>query len=169
MKRILPVFLTLLVLLCACAGRKSDVPDGYQLASSEFVDYDLFVPTEWKLDESGGAVSAYKSASDPASVSVMTWGLPHADDTAADWWQTYRGEFDKLFEEFTLVSEDNVLLGGEKAVKYVYTAKLNGFEYRYAQIACVRNTSVYLMTFTEDAATDHAEEFNGIAELFRWR
>ena len=168
MKRFLPLLLVLLLLFSACA-KKTDVPDGMVRASAEFADYDLFVPQEWKLDESGGAVSAYKSPDDPASVSVMAWGLPHADDTVADWWETYRAEFDTVFRNYTPVSEDNVLLDGAKATRYVYTASLGDYTYRYTQYAAVRNTSVYLMTFTELADTDHSEEFTKIAEAFRWK
>ena len=38
--------------LCACQKNPTDVdvPDGMQLASSEIVDYYLFVPADWRLD-----------------------------------------------------------------------------------------------------------------------
>ena len=165
---ILAVFL--LLSFAGCRGA-ADVPEGMILASGDIVDYSLFVPEGWIVDQSGGVVSAYKSVQDPTSVSVMAWGLPYADSTLDDWWESYREEFDAVFTDFTLESTASTLLDGAAAQIYVYTGTLGENTYRYTQIAALRNTSVYLVTVTEraDAETDHQEEISQIREAFRWK
>lgn len=173
MKRIISVAIAVLLAvscLASCAS-DSDVPAGMTRASDEIVDYDLFVPDGWIVDQTGGAVAAYCSEQDPTSVSVMVWNLPNADTTLADWWETYRSEFETIFADFTVESTETALLDGAAAMKYVYTGKLGEATYRYTQTACIRRGSVYLMTFTENTAilTDHADDFSKILTYFRWR
>lgn len=163
-----------LLMLAGCASN-SDVPMGMLRASNEIVDYDLFVPDEWVVDQTGGAVSAYRSAQDPASISVMVWNLPYADTTIDDWWTSYQSEFNLIFDNFALESTEDMLLDSAAAKKYVYTGTLAENAYRYTQIAAIRRGSVYLMTFTElanqneETASEHAEEFAKIVEHFRWK
>ena len=173
MKRTLSLILTLVlaaVCFASCAS-DSDVPAGMVRASDEIVDYDLFVPDGWVVDQTGGAVSAYRSTQDPTSVSVMVWNLPYADTKIGDWWETYQSEFETVFSDFTVESTETTMLDGAAATKYVYTGKLGEATYRYTQTACIRRGSVYLMTFTENTAvlTDHTEDFTKILTYFRWR
>lgn len=159
--------------LCACQKNPADVnvPSGMQLASSEIVDYYLFVPSDWRLDLSGGMVSAFKSSTDPTSVSVMTWETPYADDTPADVWEMYKGEFEAVFAEFTVESSTSLLLDGVAAEKYVYTGKLAENTFRYTQVIAVRHSAAYLITFTEitSAQADHTEEITAILDNFLWK
>lgn len=176
-KKLLTAVLTICVLLSAasCTVTENDVPNGMVRASSDVVDFDLFVPEEWTLDESGGAVSAYKSANDPTSVSVMAWNMPYADSTIADWWETYLADFTLVFTDFTLCSQESALLDGVAAEKYVYTGKLGEITYRYTQLASIRRGTVYLLTMTEladcteDTAAAHQEDWAEISSAFRWR
>jgi len=165
----------LTVLLClplaACAP-DTDLPDGMIRATDGTTDFDLFVPDDWTVDLTGAAVSAYKSASDPTSVSVMSWALPHADSTVGDWWETYKSEFEMVFSEFTLETDgEDTLLDGAAAKKYVYTGRLGENTYRYTQLASARGGIVYLLTVTEITASgvDHTEDIDKITENFRWK
>ena len=172
--KILCALLAVLTLaLCACQKNPTevDVPDGMTLASGDIVDYYLFVPADWRLDLSGGMVSAFKSSADPTSVSVMTWETPYADDTPADVWEMYKGEFESVFSEFTVESSTSMLLDGVAAEKYVYTGKLAENTFRYTQVIAVRHSAAYLITITEitSSEADHTEEINAILDNFRWK
>ena len=116
-------------------------------------------------------VAAYKSAEDPTSVSVMTWETPYADDTPADVWEMYKGEFESVFSEFTVESSASMLLDGAAAQKYVYTGKLADNTFRYTQVITVRHSAAYLITVTEitSSTTDHTEEITAILDNFRWK
>ncbi len=172
--KILCALLAILCLgLCACQTTPTevDVPHGMMLASSDIVDYYLFVPEGWRVDMSGGMVSAYKSAEDPTSVSVMTWETPYADDTPADVWEMYKGEFGSVFADFTVESSTTMLLDGAAAEKYVYTGKLANNTFRYTQVITVRHSAAYLITVTEITTSnaDHTEDITAILDNFRWK
>ena len=171
-KRIFAAALAAALMLCLAACNKDpEAPDGMTRASGEEAEYALFVPDDWVLDRSDGVVAAYKSASDPTSVSVMAWSMPYADSTLDDWWKSYQTEFALVFEDFTLESSATTLLDGEAGVLYAYTGTLGGTTYRYTQLAALHHAAVYLMTVTEraDAEVDHAEEIAQIRDAFRWK
>ncbi len=161
----------LLLTLTACGKTPADVPSGMQRASAETCDFDLFVPETWIVTETGNAASAYKSDNDPTSVTVMGWSMPYVDSPVEEWWTGYEEEFSLIFREFTVESEEKTLLGGTSANKYVYTGVLGENTYRYTQYAAVRQGVLYLLTFTELAASeaDHTAEFTEIIENFTWR
>ncbi len=168
-KRILSAVIAavLLLSLSACGGDPA-VPYGMVRASDAFCDYALFIPEEWVVNQTGAATAAYRSASDPTSVSVMSWSLPYADSTVADWWEGYEAEFSLIFTDFAVELEESVLLGGASASKFVYTGTLGENTYRYTQYAAARGGVLYLITFTElaDTGIDHSEDFTKILDNF---
>lgn len=172
-KLLCAVMAILCLALCACQKTPAevDVPHGMILASSDIVDYYLFVPEGWRIDLSGGMVAAYKSAEDPTSVSVMTWETPYADSTPADVWEMYKGEFESVFDEFTVESSASMLLDGVAAEKYVYTGKLADNTFRYTQVITVRHSAAYLITVTEitSSSVDHTEDITSILDNFLWK
>ena len=163
--------LLLVLSLSACAS-PDGTPAGMARASAEFADYDLFVPENWIVTQSGGAVSAYVSESDPTNVSVMSWEMPYIDSSVDEWWQSYTAEFETVFSAFTLESTESTVLDGTAAQKYVYTGVLGENTYRYTQFAAVRGGVVYVITFTELASgeepVDHSTDISDIVTNFRW-
>ena len=155
--------------LAGCA-EDPEVPYGMVKASDDFCDYALFIPEEWVVNQTGAATVAYKSANDPTSVSVMAWALPYADSTVSDWWNGYEAEFTVIFDNFTVEGEEDVLLGGQAAKKFIYTGTLGENTYRYTQYAAAKSGTLYLLTFTElsEAGIDHSEDFSRILEAFAW-
>lgn len=163
--RILALALALLLVLpslssCSKKG-EYDPPTGWQAASDEQADFLLFVPDNWTVDFSTAAAGAYYSASDPSSVSVMAWELPNTDTTLDDWWAMNREELEKVFTNFNLESEENMTLTADNlyAKRYVYTAELGGYGYRYMQVAALKGTAVYLFTYcsVEENYESHLE------------
>lgn len=160
------------LLLCAC-GEKSEVeiPDGYQLASDDAADYHFFVPQGWTVDITSTATSAYVSASDPSSVSVMTWASSVSDMSLDDWWASFTPDFEMVYDNFTVESEENMLLGGAAARSVVFTATLGDTDYKFRQISAIRDSVVYVMTYTSTAEGFdlHTEEVTAMAEYFEFK
>ena len=162
------LLLTAAVLLFAFASCSAkgeyDPPTGWQSATDEQADFYFFVPDGWTVDFSTAAAGAYYSASDPSSVSVMAWELPNTDSTLDDWWALNRDELEKVFDNFSLESEENMTLNksGLYAKKYVYTAELGGYGYRYMQVAALKKGAVYLFTYcsVEENYDSHLETVN---------
>ena len=158
--------LCLLALPLSSCSKKGeyDPPTGWQTASDEAADFYFYVPDNWTVDFSTAAAGAYYSASDPSSVSVMAWELPNTDTTLDDWWALNREELEKVFDNFNLESEENMTLTPDNlyAKKYVYTAELGGYSYRYLQAAALKGTAVYLFTYcsVEENFESHMDVVN---------
>lgn len=156
MKNILLKISLLLVLLMfassltACSNSDDPYapPSGMISATDEKADFCLFVPDEWQIDYSTAAAGAYYSASDPSSVSVMAWELDYTDTTLDDWWETNVAEVDVVFDDITVESEENITMSEVYGKKYTYTATLGNFSYKIMQAACIKNSTVYLFTYT---------------------
>ncbi len=171
LSRVLLCVVLLSLTLSGCQNGGSNAPLGMKAAAPDFAAYELFVPEGWTVTETGGAVAAYASNSDPTSVSLMSWSLPYTDTTLEEWWAGYQTEFLVVFTDFSLTSEEDTLLSGVPARKYVYTATLGANSYRYTQYAAARGGVLYLMTFTElaGASVDHSEDIAAIAGAFTFK
>ncbi len=155
----------LLPVLSSCSkGGEFAPPAGYTAASDEKADFHFYVPDKWTVDYSTAAAGAYFSAADPSSVSVMAWELPHTDTTLDEWWTLNREEIEQVFDNFELESEENTTIDGLYAKKYVYTASLGGFDYRFLQAAAIKGTSVYLFTYASTAENyeAHLDDVNSM-------
>ncbi len=166
---ILAVVILATVILTSCQKKDPDIPSGMQRINSETIGCDLFVPEGWTESLSTGAVGAYCSNSDSTNVTVMAWNVD-ASTTLDTWWETYRSEFDLVFDDFKLESTETTTLGGVAANKYTYTAKLGENEFSYVQCACLHWGMVYVMTFTStpDKIESHAEEISDMITYFRF-
>lgn len=157
---------------CACGDKSGiDIPEGFQLASDDAAYYYFFVPTGWTVDITSTATSAYVSSSDPSSVSVMSWSSGVSDMTPEEWWDSFIPDFEKVYDEFTVESEENMLLDGEAARSVVFTATLGDVKYKFRQIAAVHESVVYVMTYTstEDFFELHTEDVGKMAEYFEFK
>lgn len=160
-----------ILLIFSSCGQESDVPAGMKEASSDAAVFDMFVPESWIVDLQTGAVSAHVSSGDSSNVSVMAWGLEHNDDTVDDWWEFHTGELAETFHDMTEAEIENTTLGGIAAKKYTYTVTVGDVEYKYMQMAAVKNGSVYVLTYTAlpDKFDSHLDDVADIANELRYR
>lgn len=153
---ILLILCTLALLLFGCS--KSDLPDGMVEASDpKYVDYHLYVPRNWTVDLQTGAVSAYYSKEDPSSVNMMVWDVPSTDYSPDDWWESGQKDLSSVYTNVTLVSSSQTTLGGAQAKQYEWTGTIGVNTYHVLQVACVRNSMVYVFTYSSLAATTNTE------------
>jgi len=152
-KILLISMLTVFAAILTSCGEKDEfaAPAGMVTASDEKADFYLYVPDEWTVDYSTAAAGAYFSADDPSSVSVMAWELEHTDTTVDEWWAVNQEDITMVFDNFTLVSEENMTIDELYAKRYVYTASLGDFSYKIMQAACIKDSTVYLFTYTSVA------------------
>lgn len=158
---VLTCFLLFALCFTACGDSGDDAPDGMQTVSDpSVVDYSFYVPITWAADLGSGVVSAYHSKSDASSVTMNQWNLTDGITSVETWWEQYVPVFESSFRDFILESEEECLLGGVNARKYVYTGKLytgNGDSedgmttFRFMQVATIRRGMVYVFTYTSTA------------------
>lgn len=163
MKKISAILLAIMMLLAlcltACGGEEDDTPEGMKRVSDPgLVGYSLYVPTAWISDLNSGVVSAYHSLTDASSIVMNQWNITADVTTVEEWWAQYTPAFSATFSDFALESEEECYLGGVKARKYVYTAKMptgTGEDlmetFRFMQVATVRRGMIYVFTYTSTA------------------
>ncbi|MBQ4097627.1 MAG: hypothetical protein IJC62_05650 [Clostridia bacterium] len=151
MKRLfaaLMLIMMLITLTFTSCGKGDGAPDGMKLASGEAADYVFYVPEKWTVDLTTKATAAYHSADDPSNVSVTAWDLEYANSTVEDWWAVEREDLDLVFENVEIVTEANTTIDGSAAKKIEYTGVLSEMEYKIMQVAVVRDSVVYVLTYT---------------------
>ena len=153
------------VCFTACGDDEDDTPEGMmRISDPAIVGYSLYVPATWISDLNTGVVSAYHSQTDASSVVMNQWNLKDGITTVEGWWEQYTDVFEATFKSFALESEEECFLGGLKARKYVYTAKMltgekddasedadkrEGYEtFRFMQVATIYRGMVYVFTYT---------------------
>lgn len=163
-------------LALALAGCTRDinnwVPAGMKQISTDAVDYNLFIPTDWTEDNSSGVVTAYVSSADRTSISVIAFDLDDPNQTPAEYWEANKGAFTSFFTEMKFETEgEAMLLGGVAANKYVYTANASGIAYKFMQLICIKNGTVYVFTYTAAAEKydAHSEEVLKITDNFSFK
>lgn len=154
-----------------CQKGEVEVPHGMKIASRDIDAYYFFVPERWTVQDSDGITMALYSSNDPSSVSVAAWELSHTDDTVDTWWEANIKDLSLVFNSFELVSEENATVDGMYAKSYVYTASIGESKYKFMQTACVKNTVVYLMTYTslEEAFDSHLEDINSMISAWKFK
>ena len=65
----------------------------------------------------------------------------------------------------------DLLLGGQAAKRYIYTATMLDMNYRFMQVAAIKGGYVYLFTYTstDDLYESHIEDVNNIIEHFSFK
>ncbi len=154
LKSLLITVLAVMLLLCSCSGSSEseiEAPDGMKAFYNEHVDYTAFVPISWNVDMSTGTMSAYYSQSDFSNISITAQGLQTAM-TLDEYWAQYEESFKSTFKKMKYEGEipTTTTLSGLAANKYVYTAKLAGETYKYMQVVCIKDATVYVITYTSD-------------------
>ena len=169
MKKIISLIIAAAMLLVAAGcAKEAEVPSGFKLASNEVCDFNFMVPETWTVSLSEGTVAAYCSPADPSSISVMPGELENTDTTVDDWWASHKSDFETVYDEFVLLSEEEATLGGVIGKCYTFTGKLGENVYRFEITAVVLRSRLYMMTFTstEDKYEDHEQTLELVKEHF---
>jgi hypothetical protein len=141
--------------LCfASCGEETEIPEGMQLASNEFVSYKFYVPDDWLIDTTKeGFLSAKASDNSNVSVQTMTYGGMYG--SLSEYFRTdYFKKVESTFKTVTLIeeesSEENQTVGTLKnpAVKYVYVVESDGATYKIMQYFTYNAGYLYAITYT---------------------
>lgn len=177
MKKISVISLMLVLCMCVlsfagCAKKEeSDAPDGMKLASGEQVDYYMYVPETWKVDNSQLYTAAYFSSGDATSISATAYGIS-ADITSVDaWWALFEEEMAGVYSEISEVTSTDAKIDGIEGKEYTFSATLGEQEYNFIVTAVINNYYVYYITYTSipEYNEDHLEERVQVIDAFRFK
>ena len=152
LKAIITILITTLMIFTGCASTNTggdNAPEGMKLFSNENTDYTAYIPVSWTMDMSTGTLSAYVSSADASNISITAQILKGAS-TLDDYWKGYEADFKATFGDMEYIGEvpTTTTLAGEPANKYVYTATVTGNVYKFMQVVCIREMTVYVITYT---------------------
>ena len=176
MKKLSVIALVLALLMClsafsACGKDDDKAPKGMVLASSEHVDYRMYVPENWKVDKSDLYTSAYfTTGADATSISVTAYGVSGNEAKVDDWWKGFEEEIKAVYADMSKVKKSDAVLGGVEGKEYSFSAKLADQEYNFIITAVVRNYYVYYITYTStpEYYEKHLEERTQVIEAFEF-
>ncbi len=152
MKKIVSILLVCLSLLCFVGCKDNDgAPKGMKLASNkELVQYSLYVPESWVIDNSDTSTRAHVSSIDTSTVSVGDYGYTTIDE----WWEAYKTALSTIngFE----VLEEGVagIVDGQASKSYTYKTvqtTIEGAEdvaYKHYATATSHDGLVYVILYT---------------------
>ena len=152
MKKILAACLLLATLLSlfACGGapaQSEQLPEGMKIAERGD-GYTFYVPEDWAVDRSTGIVTAYVSAVDPSSVTLVR---VRTEATPAAYFEASLDDLRRTFTDFFMnpdLSSDEVTFGGKPAIVRQYSGKIGETPYGVKQYLCREGDYLYLLTYT---------------------
>ena len=151
LKALLITLLAVLIFVCGCSGSSDgvEVPEGMKPFSNEHVDYTAFIPLSWTIDMSTGTMSAYVSSSDASNISITAQAL-EGSMTLDEYWKSYEEDFKATFGDMKYEGKapTTTTLSGLPANKYEYTADVTNNSYKFMQVVCIKDTSIYVITYT---------------------
>ena len=171
-KMILIACLAALMLITLAACSQSDVPDGYQLVACEGDEFRLYVPTQWVVNTTGGATSAYYTSDAEQGVTVTK-----ADDAEGlaleEYWAVCDAKFAAELNGYTYDGNVNkIIMGGKAAEKRSFTANITRYsdaenanvtkEYVFLHVIVQNNGETYVLIYSEPK--ECAESQIGVVE-----
>lgn len=150
----------------------TNAPEGYITVSSEFVDYYLYVPSDWTAVINTGMTAAHapESVSTTVNATAFSTTLSNLDE----YWAGYETDLTSTYGAVTYADPEHkyteAIVDGFSGRKYAYSLTISGVSYNYEQYMVLKGGYIYLLTFcceTENA--DLSEEFNDIAANFKFK
>lgn len=161
MKKTVSVFLLILFAFSAvsCSGNENiSVTDGFSVAGygagNKAVDFSVIYPDTWTVTEDAGIVSL-RFDCDPsdtttsfAGINFMAFTLDDSETGAVKYWEDYSKDIEKTYADYAFLDKAEITLDNTAALKVKYNASVNDAKYTFAQVICVRNGKVYLITLS---------------------
>ncbi len=145
-------------------------PSGMRIASSDVIEYRLYVPNEWICDPESGKSEAYYPESGRPNVTVTSYS-PDKAMTAEEYFAECETEYKKTLEGYELISSADRTVGERAAKSYTYRTSYGETQIRIMQTVFVYNQVVYSFTYTalEDSFEGHMEDVEAMLTAFRFR
>ncbi|MFA5561572.1 MAG: hypothetical protein WDA00_02900 [Eubacteriales bacterium] len=158
------------------ANTGAAAPEGMKLACDPLLTrYYLYVPADWTVALSSGAVSAYAPLH---AAAVTAQEVEPSADSVLDYWETLREQYERYYQNLTVVhetlsAEQVESVDDRPAYRYEFTGEKDGVLYRVRQYIIVKRTGlysgVYLLTYSarEDGDPSPFEEYLPDAEQIK--
>lgn len=148
-----------------------NTPEGMKIASSDNIEYRLYVPTSWICDSTSGRSEAYYPESSKPNVTVTSLTGSGAT-TPEEYFAKLQIEYASKLSGFELLdTSDKKTVGGRDAVSYTYRAEYGGAEFRIMQTVLIYLNNAYSITYTalDEDFDEHLSDVEKIIDSFTFR
>ena len=151
-------------------------PEGMRIASSDIVEYRLYVPENWVCNPNSGASEAYHPET-MANVTVTSFSPTDEvkGKTLSEYADYCVAEYEKTVGGFDLVEKvaSDVKVAGKDAMLITFTAEYEGVSYKLRQIVFhAREYDLYYSityTATSDSFDAHLDDLSAMISAFCFR
>ena len=145
-------------------------PDGMEIASSDHIEYRLYVPKTWICDAESGVSEAYYPESEKSNVCVTSY-VPESFTSIPDYFVQCEAKYMAALPEYEKLSESERTVDGLSAYTYTYRTVVDGVEFRIMQTMFYYSESVYSLTYTAlaDHFDLHLEDVASMLDAFTFR
>lgn len=145
-------------------------PEGMKIASSDDIEYRLYVPKSWICSSESGKSEAYYPESGKTNVTVTSYSSD-GDIALGDYWKMCSESYAESISGYRLLEEGMTSVASRDAKDVTFAAEYDGVEYTLRQVIIDRNGLFYTITYT--ALTEnfslHSEDFQSMLDAFIFR
>ncbi len=148
----------------------SKTPAGMKIASSDIVEYRLYVPTSWVCDSQSGKSEAYFPESGKPNITVTSYS-PDGEMTAEKYFEACERQYEESLDGYELISASDRTVGERAAISYIYTVDADGARVRIMQTVMEYSGLIYSITYTalDESFDTHMEDVGTVLDAFRFR
>lgn len=145
-------------------------PADMKIASSDKLEYRLYVPQTWVCNSQSERAEAYYPESGKPNVTVTSYS-PDRSMTAKEYFEKCEERYETAFGWYTFISSEERTVAGKNAQIYTYSVSASGEKLRIMQAVLVYNDMVYSITYTAlDSSFDsHMDDISAILDAFIFR
>ena len=148
-----------------------NTPEGMKIASSDNIEYRLYVPQNWICDSESGRSEAYYPKSTKPNVTVTSFTDSTAT-TAEEYFAEAEAEYKTSLSGYELLeTSEERRVSDIRAISYTYRAVYDEVEFKIMQTILIYLDNVYSITYTARAEDfeEHLGDVEIILDSFRFR
>lgn len=149
-----------------------NTPDGFQIASSDQVEYRFYVPTSWICDAESGASEAYYPESGRPNVTLTSYA-PTVSTDIKGYFLSCEETYKTTLPGYSRPDAEPVsrTVADRTAYSYTYYVTVDGNNLSIMQTLFVYNDMIYSLTYTARAESFalHLDDVNAMLDVFTFR
>ena len=147
-----------------------NTPEGMIIASSDKLQYRLYVPKHWVCHSESGVSEAHYPESAPSHVSLTAY-TPDEVMTAEEYWDFCEKEYEDTLAGFSLIETEKLTVAEKDALSATYRVTYDGVTFCIQQTSFVYRELVYTLTYTalDDVFESHLDDVTAMLDAFCFR
>lgn len=178
---------SIILLFSSCSDKILDIStdDGSILAANDLQTFYFYYPSDWIIDKNEAMIVIYRDEGEvfqsnmenkgepyafveKTNISAIAYGVVSTVVSIEDYWNDYCLPWMDVFDNFSLSSVADAMMGEFEAKRYDYTAEIGGVPFQFAQIFALDRGVIYTITYTAspEKFPDYEEVLLKVASTF---